>query len=308
MRCLVVCCCLTAPSAVSAAEEMRNVHKLPAAGASLLGSLGVHELVYEDTLAKVARLHGIGIGALMRLNPDVDLWLPEPGGRLLLPTAYILPDAPREGIVVNLSERRLYYFDTDAAELSVFPIGIGKEGFATPVMVTRTVTRIENPSWTPPQSVRVEHAARGHVLAATVPPGPDNPLGKYAIKLAAPGYLLHGTNQPIGVGQRVSHGCIRLYAPHIEALVRGVPNGTQVRIIRQPHKVAWHDGALYLESHDDEQSPGNHDLTAVVKQIIALTQDATTTNASNVVIDWQLATETALHGRGIPVQISKMAD
>ncbi|NOX50549.1 MAG: L,D-transpeptidase family protein [Gammaproteobacteria bacterium] len=217
----------------------------------------------------------------------------------MLPTAFILPDVPRQGIVVNLSERRLYYFDTENAQLSVFPAGIGREGSATPTIKTQTVARIENPEWTPPASVRREHAARGKTLPAVVPAGPDNPLGKYAIKLASPGYFIHGTNQSFGVGQRVSQGCIRLYNPHIESLIKAVPNGTPVQILNQPHKVGWHQGSLYLESYptNAESEHSNH-LTQAVGLIIKATKQST------VSIDWRLATQVARAGTGLPTRIS----
>lgn len=301
-RLLVLCCCCVATSAHS---EMLNVYQLTGPEDQLIGEIRLQQLVYEDTLPAVARRNGVGLDALQRANPNVDMWLPEPGSTVTLPTAFILPDAPQRDIVVNVSERRLYYYHAENGQLSVFPVGIGREGFTTPMMLTETVTKIENPSWTPTASAHAEYAARGEFLPAVVPPGPDNPLGKYAIMLAARGYLLHGTNQSMGVGQPVSRGCIRLYAPHIEALVKSVPNGTQVRIIRQPHKVAWHQGALYLESHADEQLAGGRDLTAAVAQIIKYTQKYD--SYATVAIDWQRVTETARSARGIPVRISKAA-
>ena len=130
-----------------------------------------------------------------------------------------------------------------------------------------------------------------------MPPGPDNPLGAYAIGLARPGYFIHGTNQPIGVGRRISAGCIRLYARHIESLVHQVPNGTVVKVIRQPYKVAWHDGGLYLEAHTpDERDKRNY--TDAIKQIVRATENRTAQ------IDWQLALETARRGSGLPVRVS----
>ncbi|MEM9624260.1 MAG: L,D-transpeptidase family protein [Pseudomonadota bacterium] len=286
---------------VIAEDQQPNIYALPLQEVNLVGQLRHLELVYEDTLAAIARENGLGLGALIQANPDVDPWLPEPGSRIVLPTAYLLPDAPRSGLVVNLSERRLYHYDETRQRLSVYPIGIGREGAATPVATTQTVMRIEDPSWNPPESIRAEWAARGEFLARTVPPGPDNPFGKYAIKLALPGYFLHGTNQPMGVGQRVSHGCIRLRNDHIGTLIQGVPNGTPVHIISQSHKVAWHNNVLYLESHKDEQTPGNHDLTAVVAQVIAATRD------NPAVVDWRLVTETVLAAAGVPVQVARSA-
>lgn len=276
-----------------------RVYPLPAAEQQVVGEVEGRVLRYEDTFARVAREAGVGFTALQNANAEVDPWIPGEGTQIVLPTAYLLPDAPREGIIINLSERRLFYFDKQRNKLSVFPVGIGREGYDTPAVLTKTVTRIENPSWTPPESVRREHAERGDILPRVVPPGPDNPLGKYAIQLATPGYFLHGTNHPFGVGQRVSHGCIRLYPAHIESLVSGLPNGTQVRIVRQPHKVGWHDGVLYLESHPEQEADGTRDATAAMRLIVAATK------VTPVEVDWDLATQVAITASGIPTRISR---
>ncbi len=278
--------------------DPQRTYPLPQQTDFLVGTLEYKQLEYEDTFATIARVNGVGFAALKQANAGVDPWLPGGGTQIVLPTAFILPDVLRQGIVVNLSERRLYYFDTANTQLSVFPAGIGREGSATPTIKTQTVARIENPEWTPPASVRREHAARGKTLPTVVPARPDNPLGKYAIKLASPGYFIHGTNQSFGVGQRVSHGCIRLYNLHIESLIKAVPNGTSVQILNQPHKVGWHQGSLYLESHPNAESEHNNPLTQVVGLIIKAT------NQSTVSIDWRLATQVARAATGLPTRIS----
>ena len=146
--------------------DILNDLPLPGPDESLVGTLRHQILQYEDTLAGVARINGLGMSALENANPTVDAWLPKPDTKIVLPTLMLLPQAPREGIVINLSERRLFYFDEPTRRLRVFAIGIGREGSDTPTMVTSTVTKIENPSWTPPPSVRAEHAARGETLPA----------------------------------------------------------------------------------------------------------------------------------------------
>ncbi len=272
-------------------------YPMPATGHDLLGGVVEVRLRHEDTFAAVAREQGVGYDALRRVNPDIDPWLPSEGALATIPSAYLLPAGPRSGLVINLSERRLYQYDETSGSVRVFPVGIGREGFDTPEMKTRTVAKIENPTWTPPESIRAEHVERGSPLPATVPPGPNNPLGRYAIGLAAPGYFLHGTNQPIGVGRRVSHGCIRLYASHIRHLIDTVDNGTEVTIVEQPIKVGWHNGVLYLEAHPDGTEPGQRNLTGVVRKILAAAGTASSS------IDWDLATNAALEAQGLPISI-----
>ena len=231
---------------------------------ALLGERQVRIARGEDTFARIAREEGVGYDALVRANPGLDPWLPGAGGEVLLPTALLLPEGPREGILVNLNELRLYYFQPGGEQVSVYPIGIGTEGRETPVMQTRTVAKLSQPTWYPSDAARARYAERGIVLARQVPPGPDNPLGALAIQLAAPGYLIHGTNQPIGVGRRVSSGCLRLYDSHIEALVAQVPNGTPVHVTRQPYKAGWHHDGLYLEVH----RAGEESYTGAVRVLL----------------------------------------
>ena len=200
--------------------------------------------------------------------------MPGEGTPIYLPTQTILPDAPRTGIVVNVPAMRLFYFTTEKSprdrqrrsaapvlKVSTHPVGIGTEGWATPFGETKVKDKARDPVWYVPASVRKEHAERGDPLPSVVPPGPDNPLGKFAMTLSLPGYLIHGTNKPAGVGMRSSHGCIRMYPEDIEALFGRVARGTEVRLVNQPILAGWRDGQLYLEVHAplaEEQ----HDLVA----------------------------------------------
>ena len=259
---LIQCALLLAVSMAGAAETGEYV--FPAAEDTLVGQPEQRVTAYEDTLAAIARQTGVGFAALKRANPQVDPWLPGAAATLVLPTAVLLPDGPREGILVNLAERRLYYFDRANARLLIYPVGIGRRDFPTPTVLTETVLR-------------------------------DNPMGDYAIKLAAPGLFIHGTNRPLGVGGRVSHGCLRLYPEHIQPLATQVPSGTPVRVIDEPYKVAWHGNALYLEAHPDESPKPS--LNRMVRQIIEATREQPAT------VDWGLATSTARAAAGLPVQI-----
>ena len=186
----------------------------------------------EDTLSDIARRFNLGYDEVVNANPGVDpVAARAPARRIVLPTQFVLPDAPHEGIVVNLAALRLYYFPkaakSEPRQVITYPIGIGMVGWATPTGTTKIVSKRKDPFWTPPASVRKEHAAEGDILPARVPPGPDNPLGAFAMNLGWPSYLMHGTNKPAGVGMRASHGCIRLYPEDIATLFQAAPDRHQ---------------------------------------------------------------------------------
>ena len=222
---------------------------LPADGEDLIGEMMTMDAVYEDTLSDIARLYDLGFEELKAANPGVDPWLPGEGTRIKIPMRFVLPPGAREGMVINLPELRLYYYPEDEQRVITHPLGIGREGWSTPTGVSVITRKMRKPSWRPPQSILDEHAAMGDPLPMVMEPGPNNPLGDYAIYLAMTGYLLHGTNKPYGVGMRVSHGCIRLYPEDIESLFERVPVGTPIRIIDEPFKAGWSGGRLFVEAH-----------------------------------------------------------
>lgn len=204
------------------------------------------------SLETIAAEFKIGLLAMLEANPGTDPWLPTPGSVLTIPTQMLLPDTPREGIVINLAELRLYYYPKGENRVVVYPIGIGQLGRNTPTMVTSVIQKVPNPTWTPTANIRKHYLAQGVTLPAVVPAGPDNPMGLFALRLAAGGgvYLIHGTNANFGIGMRVSSGCIRLRADDIEALFNSVPKGTRVQVINQPIKFAVEpDGKRYMEVH-----------------------------------------------------------
>ncbi|WP_223177952.1 L,D-transpeptidase family protein [Pseudohalioglobus sediminis] len=234
---------------------------------------------FEDTLLDIARRHGIGQEEIVNANPDVDRWLPGTGTLVTIPSRYILPDVPRKGLVLNLPEMRIYYFPEPAAgepaQVQTYPVSIGRMDWNTPLGETRITEKKKDPPWYPPQSVREEHAREGDPLPRVVPPGPDNPLGRYAMRLAIPSYLIHGTNKAFGVGMRVSHGCIRMLPEDIEYLFPQVPVGTPVQIINQPVKAGWYGGELYVEVHppleeyDMDMAELDEELTRVLDAVLA---------------------------------------
>lgn len=216
----------------------------------------------EDTLIDIARTHKVGYEEIRTANPDVSLWVPGEGTAVTIPRQHILPNVPRTGIVINVAELRLYYYPDEpqgeAPWVETYPIGIGRDGYDTPLGITETTIRLENPAWYPPSSMREEAAARGEPAPAVVPPGPDNPLGEHAILLDIPGYLIHGTNQPDGIGMRASRGCIRMYPEDIGSIFDNVPSGTQVNIIDEPIKVgSGQEGDVVVQvfnTLEDEQA------------------------------------------------------
>ena len=228
--------------------------------------VGVPQVVFtsnNDTLSDLARAYGLGYDELIAANPGVDPWLPGENAPVLLPTQFVLPAVPREGIVLNIATKRLFYFpavpEGQPTIVKTFPIGIGRVGWETPLGITTVLAKAKDPHWYVPLSVRREHAELGDPLPSVIPPGPENPLGHRVLKLEMPGYLIHGTNQPYGVGMRVSHGCVRLYPENIEYLYELVEIGEPVNIINEPFLMGQLDGEWYFEGHapleDDLLSP-----------------------------------------------------
>ena len=299
--------------------------ELPPDGNDVVGALTVVLSRADDTLLDIARRHGLGYEDIVRANPDVDTWLPGEGTEVLLPTRYVLPPGPRQGVILNLAEYRMYYFpepkNGEQAVVMTYPMSIGRMDWETPLGLARVVSKVRNPTWYPPQSVRAEHAAGGDPLPRIVPPGPNNPLGEFAMRLSIPGYLIHSTNRPAGVGMRVTHGCIRMFPEDIRFLFDQVALDTPVRIINEPVKVGWHGDELIMEVHraldevpietdsgeitsealpeDAYQHQERDVLTALTIQFVA----ATKSRAGE--LDWQRAEELLDRADGIPVQVGR---
>ena len=246
-----------------------EIYELPPEGYDVVGAVATVLAREEDTLIDIARRNGLGYHDIVRANPGVNIWVPGEGTEVVLPTRFVLPPGPRRGIVLNLAEYRLYYYpeavDGEPAYVMTYPISIGRMDWETPLGSTNVVSKVKDPSWYPPQSVRDEHAAEGRPLPRIVPPGPDNPLGRYAMRLGLPGYLIHSTNRPAGVGMRVTHGCIRMFPEDIEYLFQSVDVKTPVRIINAPVKIGWFGDELVMEVHpvlEAAVSEGEEELVA----------------------------------------------
>lgn len=279
--------------------------RLPSDGEDIVGQVKVVSTRYRDTLSDIARAHHVGYEEIVRANPRVDPWLPGEGTRVIVPQQHILPPAPRRGLVLNLPEMRLYYYPPpprgEPAVVVTFPVSIGRMDWSTPLGLTHVTAKLTHPAWYPPASVRAEHEAEGRELPREIASGPDNPLGEYALQLAVPGYLIHGTNRPYGVGMRVTHGCIRMYPEDIRRLFNEIPVGTPVRIVNQPYKAGWRRGGLYFEAHPPlEESRGeDNNFTPAVRTVI------TATRARSARVVWDRVLRHAVEARGIPLSISE---
>jgi len=213
----------------------------------------------DETLLDIARRFLLGQTEIVRLNQDVDRWLVKKGEVVRLSNRRILPDSPHNGITLNISEYRMYYYPPTKKgekprQVMSYAHGVGRQDWKTPLGQTKVARKIMNPEWHPPESIRREHAANGDPLPAIVPPGPHNPLGSRALHLALPGeYRIHGTDidKIHGIGMQITHGCVRMYPEDVEELYDLVSVGTPVYIVKQPIKVGWLDNVLYVEAHPD---------------------------------------------------------
>jgi L,D-transpeptidase ErfK/SrfK len=264
----------------------------------------------EDTLPDIARRFDVGYEEMITANPGVDPWLPGVGREVVVPTQFILPAAPREGVVVNVAEMRIYYYPPHKKDepqtVYTHPIGIGKVGWKTPEGTTKIISRQKDPVWVVPKSVRDEHAEDGEKLPAQVPPGPDNPLGQYMFRLGWPSYLIHGTNKPYGVGMRSSHGCMRLYPEDIAAFFDLIPIGTKVTVVNQPYLFGWRDGVLYLQAYtvmEDDPRFSNPDRKRLLEKLLAPRLRGRV-EAHAAEIDWGRVQQLAHSPRAVPVPIT----
>jgi L,D-transpeptidase ErfK/SrfK len=221
----------------------------------VLGDVRLYRIKNGDTLMDIARLYGLGYNEIVDANPGLDPWVPPPGATILLPTEWIPPCCTYQGIVVNIPEMRLFYYESGGAGTTVvqtYPVGLGRDDWQTPSGRFKVIGKSVNPQWNIPESIRQEHIAERNDPRTFIPGGaPDNPLGKYRLELTLPAYRIHGTDIPWGVGMQVSHGCVRLYPEDIEHLFPQVPVGIPGEFIYQTVKVGQRDGEVYVEVHED---------------------------------------------------------
>lgn len=299
--------CAALPGGGGARAPAPPPHPLedPPPSADLVGRLSFRDALAADTFVDLAPALGVGYLELVAANQSIDPWVPPAGARIVVPGAHLVPSGPREGIVVNTGDRRLYYFAPGQPTRS-YPIGIAKDGYATPHGTTKVVRKQEKPTWYPGRTARRDDPA----LPAAVPPGPDNRLGEYALYLGWPAYLIHGTNEPRGVGRHSSRGCIRLYPEHIEELFALARVGTKVRVVHEPVKLGWVGGELYLEVHPDKERALALDETGKLEREPARDLRKLVTKAAGAQaarLDWERVERASLASAGIPVRITTPA-
>lgn len=295
---------------------------LPQPGNEIIGEILHTKARQEDTLIDIAREFSLGQDEIVMANPHVDRWLPKGGTDVLVPHQFILPDAPHNGIVVNIPEMRLYYYQGGGAQPAAkdktskmpityapiqiisYPVSIGRMDWRTPLGAARIISKVKDPTWTPPETIKQEHAKDGDFLPDVVPAGPNNPLGQFAMKLSVPGYLIHGTgvDKAFGIGMRVTHGCIRMYPEDIAKLFPLVKEGTAVHLVNQPIKLGWMNGVLYIEVSQplDEDRMTYEQLLDEAMRLIEQK-----TLKHKVLLDGAVLKRALQEPTGIPVAISK---
>ncbi len=279
---------------------------LPAPDQDIVGEIRITRARQSDTLLDIARAFNLGYEEIVRANPGVDRWLPGRGTDVVLPNRLILPDAPRDGIVLNVPEMRLYYYPKpaqgEAPVVITHPVSVGRMDWTTPLGETRVIQKQADPPWYPPASIKAEHAQNGDILPDVVPGGPGNPLGRFALRLGIPGYLIHGTNKEYGIGMQVTHGCVRLYPEDIERLYSLVAVGTPVYIINQPVKIGRHFDGLYIEAHPAMEELSDVPLNSQALTLLNIAATAEELRAEIIPSAVQLALQ---QSNGIPLRISR---
>ena len=276
----------------------------------VVGVVQITKSTKEDTLSDIARRFNVGYEEIVRANPKVDPWIPGDGTQIIVPSQFIIPNAPREGIVINVPQMRLFYFPPvkkgEPQVMYTHPIGIGRVGWATPQGTTKVMRRTKDPTWRPTPSILKEHRENGEELPKVVGPGPENPLGRYAFYLGWPSYMIHGTNKPAGVGLRSSHGCIRLYPEDIELLYSMVPVGTKVTVVNEPFVFGFQADKLYLQAFDVLEDD-TRDWKKAQKKLVSKSLGADIQKElkkRNEEISWDLVATVGHDPRGIPLVIS----
>jgi L,D-transpeptidase ErfK/SrfK len=288
------------PIPMYTADEIERNDFVVAKGNDVIGRLATIRLEKEDTLPDIARHFSLGINTVRDANPGIDIWVPEAGDRLLLPLSFILPDTRRKGIVINLATMRLFHFKSNGNlfDVSTYPVGVGTPERPTPMGKMYINRKKHRPTWYVPASIAADHRKNGDPLPPKVPPGPENPLGDYALYLSEAGYLIHGTNKPASIGLRASNGCIRLYPEDIERLFDNTPVKTPVNIVNQPYLAGQRDGIVYLEAHTPFEESG----TANWKKIYAKLKKIEKTSGN--ALDWKKVKDVVIEARGLPVPVS----
>jgi L,D-transpeptidase ErfK/SrfK len=273
-------------------------YPMPSAGNDVVGEVFVTQAQRGEDLDDVAKRFGMSMHEMMEANPGIKPYSRLRGGKqVLVPAQFVLP-AYRKGIVINLAELRIYYFTRDGKHVVTYPVGLGRDEWRTPLTATSVVGKTTNPVWNVPPSIhQFVYQQTGRVLPRSMPPGPENPLGPYALYLGHAGYLIHGTNQPESIGKFVSSGCIRMNNTDVHDLYMRVPVGTAVHIVNSPYRAGWSEGRLYLKANvpvDINSSSGDLNQLSWEEAINRKVGN------KSAVVDWRRAAQVAQEHRGVP--------
>jgi L,D-transpeptidase ErfK/SrfK len=292
------CATRTGMNLSEASSEVSNVYPMPENGNNIIGKIYQVKVEKGMTFDEMAQHFNLGAQELKDANPDISPRRIHVGSMITIPTEFILPPKKfQKGIVINIAERRLYYFNKGNHTVLTFPIAIGRQGWHTPLGSTYVYRKEEGPIWNVPKSIRDAYLEKnGEEHPRRIGPGPQNPLGEYAIYLHMDGYLIHGTNSPASIGNSVSSGCIRMHNSDVAELYNHVKRGTPVNIIYYPNKAGWRDGKLYLESHRLTSYQSNGATTAAEEVLDALKERPGTVN-------WQMVKKVVKQHRGLPTEI-----
>jgi L,D-transpeptidase ErfK/SrfK len=276
----------------------RNEFSVPK-GDDVIGRLRFIRLEKGDTLPDIARHFSLGLNGVSATNPGVDIWVPEAGERIMLPQSFILPDAPRKGIVINLAAMRLFEYkgNSDLLTVLTYPVGVGTEERPSPRGLMRVERKVHLPTWHVPASIAKDHLKKGDPLPAAVLPGPQNPLGEYALYLSTPSYLIHGTNKPASIGLRATNGCIRLYPENVKKLYENTPAKTTVSMVNQPYLLGQSNGVVYMEVHASTDNSDVAEFDKVYAKLKSIEKESGRT------LDWSKVKKVFAEARGIPVPI-----
>lgn len=284
---------------LASSQAFATAYSIPAANESIIGSQQTGFVKSGDTAATIAHAYDIGFNEIQNANPEIDMNHRFSSGReVVIPTEHLLPNAPRKGIVINLPEMRMYFYNGN--EVLTYPVGIGKAGKTIPIANAKVTYKKTNPYWYPPDDIREFNLAQGVILPKVLPPGPDNPLGTYAVYMTLPTFLIHSTIFPESVGRRASFGCIRMYETDIESFFPIIKRGIPIDIINSPVKVGWQKDKLYMEAHaplDEYKSEPNATLSGTVHEIVERTGN------KPVLVDWQGVSFIAKANDGAPHEI-----
>jgi L,D-transpeptidase ErfK/SrfK len=282
-------------------KSFAAVYPVPSSDNALIGQVQHMNLASGDSIATIGKQYDVGHDAIQSANPQFNFEQDLPSGvPVQVPTQHLLPSLPREGIVVNLPEMRMYYYPAGSDQVLTYPVGIGRIGKTIPIARTAITRKVKDPIWIPPQDIREFNLEQGIVLPRIMPAGPDNPLGPYAIYMKIPTYLIHSTIFPESVGKRASFGCLRMFESDIEDFFPSIEKGVPVVIINSPVKTGWQHDRLYIEAHtplEEHSSDFNATLPGMIHQVAVSTENAPT------LVDWQLVYFLASERDGLPHEV-----